>query len=78
MKTISYSNRLYLNELESQIIQQDIHLYHQMLIRSYRLIYHKNYNGLQIDSLQKKVKLQRNMKCIIEECAMKQKDCILE
>ncbi|MEF9894011.1 MAG: hypothetical protein RR738_11815 [Anaerorhabdus sp.] len=56
MKTISYSNRLYLSELESQVIKEDIHLYHQMVIRSYRLIYHKNYHGLQINSLQKKVK----------------------
>lgn len=56
MKTISYSNRLYLSKEESNCLMHDVQLYHDMLICSYRLLYHSNYHGLHIDSLQKKVK----------------------
>ena len=56
MKTISYSNRLYLSKDESDCLMSDIQLFHEMLIHSYRLIFHINYHDLKIKSLQTKVK----------------------
>lgn len=56
MKTISYSNRLYLSKEESDCLMKDIQLYHSMLIHSYRLLYHMNYHDLKVKSLQAKVK----------------------
>ncbi|MEG0177488.1 hypothetical protein [Anaerorhabdus sp.] len=56
MKTIFYSNRIYLNQDQQQCLRNDIYLFHQMKVKAYRLVYHIQFNDLKVKSMQTIIK----------------------